>query len=167
MAVRVFIGIGSNLDEPQEQLRKAVAALNDIRDTRLRRVSGIYVSRPMGPADQADYLNAVAELETELAAHDLLDALQAIEHDQGRRRDGERWHERTLDLDILLYGSQCINDRDLVVPHPGMHNRAFVLYPLQELDADISVPGKGHINALIQQELLGEVLQRLDENLCP
>jgi 2-amino-4-hydroxy-6-hydroxymethyldihydropteridine diphosphokinase len=167
MPVRAFIGLGSNLDEPQEQLQKALAAIKDITATRLLRVSGLYVTRPMGPADQADYLNAVAELETELQAPDLLEALQAIERHQGRRRDGVRWHERPLDLDILLFGNQSINTDNLVVPHPGMHTRAFVLYPLQELDADISIPGKGHIKALLHKDLLGEVVQRLDENLCP
>jgi 2-amino-4-hydroxy-6-hydroxymethyldihydropteridine diphosphokinase len=167
MSVRVFIGLGSNLDDPKAQLQKSVAAIRDIADTRLLRMSGVYVSRPMGPADQADYLNAVVELETELQAPVLLEALQRIERSQGRRRDGERWHERPIDLDILLYGNQSIHTDKLVIPHPGMHARAFVLYPLQELDADISIPGKGPIDTLMQNDLLGEVLQRLDERLCP
>ncbi len=167
MLVRVFIGLGSNLDNPKKQLQQAVVALQGIVDTELVKVSGIYVTRPMGPSGQADYLNAVAELQTGLDAVTLLDALQDIEHAQGRRRDGQRWHQRTLDLDMLLYGNQYIDTERLTVPHPGMHARAFVLTPLKELDADISIPGKGHIDELLTKELQGEVLQRLDDSLCP
>ena len=167
MPVRVFVVLGSNQDEPLQQLRRAVAALQQIAHTRLLGVSGIYKTRPMGPPEQDDYLNAVAELETDLAAMDLLMALQGIERQQGRRRDGERWHQRPLDLDILLYGDQVIVSDKLVVPHPGMHKRAFVLYPLQELDANISIPGKGPVAALMKKDLLGEVLTRLEESICP
>jgi len=166
MSEQVYVGLGSNQDEPQQQLCKAVIAMQTIPDTKLLRVSGIYVSRPMGPPDQDDYLNAVAELETRLLPEELLDALQAIERRQGRCREGERWQQRPLDLDILLYGNKRINSEHLVVPHPGMHVRAFVLYPLQELEGDIEIPGKGHISTLIRNELHGEVLRRLEQSIC-
>ncbi len=167
MAVRAFIGLGSNLSDRIKQLQTAVNALKKIPVTDLKKVSGIYMTTPMGPSDQADYLNAVIELETDLDAKTLLEHCQMIENDMGRNRQGERWQARNIDLDILLYGNEKIDTAELVVPHPGMHERAFVLYPLQELDATISVPGKGYIAALLQQDLQGKVIQRLEEELCP
>jgi len=167
MAVRAFIGLGSNLSDPKKQLQMATQAIRLIPDTQMTKVSGIYKTSPMGSSDQDDYLNAVIELETDLDAKPLLDHLQQIENDMGRKRQGERWQARTIDLDILLYGNEVIDTDELVVPHPGMHERAFVLYPLQELDAQISIPGKGKIKTLLQQDLQGSVLQRLEDVLCP
>lgn len=161
-SVRTFIGLGSNAGNPARQLEMAIVSLDEIPDTRLRRLSSIYLTRPMGPKNQPDYLNAVAELETGLEADRLLGELQAIENKQGRVRDGERWGERTIDLDILLYGNAIINTDKLVVPHPGMHERGFVLYPLQELEADIEIPDKGDINTLLQNDLVGDVVERLE-----
>lgn len=161
-SVRTFIGLGSNAGNPARQLEMAIVSLDEIPDTRLRRLSSIYLTRPMGPENQPDYLNAVAELETGLEADRLLGELQAIENKQGRVRDGERWGERTIDLDILLYGDAIINTDKLVVPHPGMHERGFVLYPLQELEADIEIPDKGDINTLLQNDLVGDVVERLE-----
>lgn len=167
MAVRAFIGLGSNLSEPRKQLQMATQAIRQIPDSHMKKVSGVYKTSPMGPSDQNDYLNAVIELETELDAKSLLDHLQKIENDMGRKRQGERWQARNIDLDILLYGNEVIDTAELIVPHPGMHERAFVLYPLQELDAQISIPGKGKIKTLLQQDLQGKVLQRLEDVLCP
>ena len=167
MSIRVFVGLGSNMDRPLLQLQRAVAALADLDMTRLLNVSGVYQTRPIGPADQADYLNAVAELESELEPLALLDKLQAIEKQQGRKRVGERWHQRSLDLDILLYDQQCIDDKRLVVPHPGMHSRAFVLVPLHELAADINIPGKGSIGELMSKALVGDIVKRLEVELWP
>lgn len=167
MAARVFVGLGSNLEEPLKQLSDAVIAIRQLPQTQCQKVSSVYVTSPMGPKDQPDYLNAVVELQTTLAVEALLTHLQAIEQQQGRKRDGSRWHARTLDLDILLYNSDCIDTPTLTVPHRGCHERAFVLYPLQELDAELQIPGKGDLAFLIKQNLDGEVLQKLDINLCP
>jgi len=167
MAVRVFVGLGSNLNDPQTQLQSAVTAIKHLPQTQIANVSGIYLTRPMGPQDQPDYMNAVVELQTTLDAEVLLDSLQEIELQQGRVRDGSRWHERIIDLDILLYGDECMDTASLVVPHPGLHERAFVLYPLLELDQDLDIPSKGDIRSLIHNALAGDVLLRLDVELCP
>ena len=149
MTERVFIGLGSNLSEPRAQLQAAVKSLADISDTSLRAVSSLYQTRPLGPQDQPDYLNAVALLETELEPEALLDQLQAIEADQGRRRDGERWGARTLDLDILIFGERTMNTPRLTIPHAGLHQREFVLYPLNEIAPDQEVPEHGLVAELI------------------
>ena len=128
---RIYIGLGSNLAEPAEQLRSAVQALAQLPDTQLAGVSAFYQSDSLLPG-QPRYTNAVAALDSRLAPLDLLDALQAIEADQGRERK-ERWGPRTLDLDILLYGDQVIDVPRLKVPHYHMQARPFVLYPLAEL----------------------------------
>jgi 2-amino-4-hydroxy-6-hydroxymethyldihydropteridine diphosphokinase len=99
----------------------------------------------MGPADQPDYINAVAALDTALSAHELLSAMQAIEHRHGRTRSGERWGPRTLDLDLLLYGMDQIHDATLIVPHPGLCERNFVLYPLYEIAPRLLLPGLGRL----------------------
>lgn len=128
---RIYIGMGSNLAEPAEQLRSAVQALAQLPDTQLAGVSAFYQSDSLLPG-QPRYTNAVAALDSRLAPLDLLDALQAIETGQGRERL-ERWGPRTLDLDILLFGDRLIDEPRLKVPHYHMHARAFVLYPLAEL----------------------------------
>ncbi len=146
--VRAHVGLGSNLDDPRRQLETAFEALARLPHSRLAARSALYASAPMGPADQPDYLNAVAALDTELAPLALLDALQAIEHDQGRVRE-RRWGPRTLDLDLLLYGDQVIDLPRLKVPHPGIAERAFVLAPLVEIAGDIAIPGRGGARALL------------------
>lgn len=140
MSVRCYIGLGSNQAEPAEQIRRACAALAALPHTRLSACSRLYSSAPMGPQDQAAYINAVALLTTDLPALALLDELQRIELEQGRQRKAERWGPRTLDLDILLYGDQQIRVERLEVPHYHMHARAFVLYPLAELEPDLILP---------------------------
>ena len=128
---RIYIGMGSNLAEPAEQLRSAIQALAQLPDTQLVGVSAFYQSDSLLPG-QPRYTNAVAALDSRLAPLDLLDALQAIETGQGRERL-ERWGPRTLDLDILLFGDRLIDEPRLKVPHYHMQARAFVLYPLAEL----------------------------------
>lgn len=128
---RIYVGMGSNLAEPAEQLRSAVQALAQLPDTRLAGVSAFYQSDSLLPG-QPRYTNAVAALDSALAPLDLLDALQAIETGQGRERL-ERWGPRTLDLDILLFGERLIDEPRLKVPHYHLQARAFVLYPLAEL----------------------------------
>lgn len=127
----IYIGMGSNLAEPAEQLRSAIQALAQLPDTQLVGVSAFYQSDSLLPG-QPRYTNAVAMLDSRLAPLDLLDALQAIETGQGRERL-ERWGPRTLDLDILLFGDRLIDESRLKVPHYHMQARAFVLYPLAEL----------------------------------
>ncbi|KTC34003.1 2-amino-4-hydroxy-6-hydroxymethyldihydropteridine pyrophosphokinase [Pseudomonas putida] len=129
--VRVHIGLGSNLDSPQRQLRDALQALAGLPDTRLVEASSFYTSDSLLPG-QPRYTNAVVALDTELVPLTLLDALQAIESEQGRER-GERWGPRTLDLDIITYADRVIDEPRLKVPHYHLHARAFVLYPLAEL----------------------------------
>lgn len=137
---RVFIGLGSNLATPLQQLQEALSALATLPQTQLSAQSSFYSSDPLGPADQPQYVNAVAELDTQLSPLELLDALQSIEQNQGRVRKAERWGPRTLDLDILLYDQQCIDVPRLQVPHYHMHARPFVLYPLAEIDPHLQMP---------------------------
>lgn len=137
---RVYIGLGSNLAEPLQQLRAALAALAELPGSQLAAVSSFYASDPLGPKDQPRYVNAVAALDTSLQPLELLDALQTIEREQGRVRKAERWGPRTLDLDILLFGQRRLAEARLVVPHYHMHARAFVLYPLAEIAAELLLP---------------------------
>ncbi len=145
-----YIGLGGNLDDSQALLasaRIAIAAVPGIRETAF---SSFYRSAPMGPADQPDYVNAVMAVETSLPPHDLLKALQKIELSHGRVRTGLRWGPRTLDLDILLYGDGQIQDEVLTVPHVGIAEREFVLYPLAEIaPPDLAIPGKGRLKKLV------------------
>lgn len=147
--VTAFIGLGSNLEDPAKQVRRALEALNRVRGSRLVAVSGLYRSRPLGPPGQPDYVNAVAEVETLLPAHDLLEELQMIEAGQGRVR-GERWGPRIIDLDILTYGDRRVEDDRLSIPHPGIASRPFVLLPLADLlDGAAELPGLGRLDALL------------------
>ena len=147
--VTAYIGLGSNLDDPLAQLRRALRQLSAQTDLELIGVSRLYRSAPLGPADQPDYINAVAALRTALAPEALLDRLQAIEAAQLRSRAGLRWGPRTLDLDILLYGDRRIDTPRLQVPHPGIATRSFVLYPLADLAAELEIPGVGRLPDLL------------------
>lgn len=148
MAVTAFIGLGANLGKPQGQIRTAIAALGKLPKTRLVGASSLYRSQPVGYKDQPDFVNAVAEIETELAPEALLKELLEIEARFGRTRSFPN-APRTLDLDLLLYGNQVIAQPGLAVPHPRMHERAFVLAPLAEIAPDTVVPGKGTAAALL------------------
>lgn len=159
--IRAYIGLGSNLAEPHVQLHQAIDALSGIPSSRLQQVSSFYRSRPMGPQDQPDYLNAVAVLNTSLEPEPLLDALQAIELKQGRLRD-IRWGPRTLDLDLLLYADRVIDTERLQVPHVGLFQRNFVLYPLQELEPELVFPGGEAIKNIISH-CSAEGLERLEK----
>ncbi len=147
--VSAWIALGSNLDGPQWQLQQALAAMSSLPTSKLAAVSSFYRSSPVGPQNQPDYLNAVARLDTALEPEQLLQRLQAIEKAQGRNRTGVRWGARTLDLDILLYGRHQCATLNLVIPHPDMTNRAFVLYPLHELEPELDIPGCGNIQGLL------------------
>ncbi len=146
--MRCFIGLGSNLENPQQQINTAIKDIGKINYVSVTKLSSLYKSPPMGPQDQPDYINAVVEIETTLSAHDLLDSLQAIEQQHGRVRK-RHWGERTLDLDILLYAQQLINDERLTVPHPGISERAFVIYPLAEIAPELKIPEKGIVADLM------------------
>ncbi len=147
-STKAFIGLGANLGDPEAQVRRALAALADLPGTRLVTASSFYRSAPVGVVAQPDFINAVAEIETALGARALLEALLAAERRFGRRRDFPG-APRTLDLDLLLYGDRVIAEPGLVVPHPRMHERAFVLAPLAEIAPDVAIPGKGRAGALL------------------
>jgi 2-amino-4-hydroxy-6-hydroxymethyldihydropteridine diphosphokinase len=146
---RAFIGVGSNLNDPLQQVNNAIALLHELKDTRFLAASRLYCSRPLGPADQPDYVNAVVAVDTHLPPLALLDELQALETRQGRARTGQRWGPRVIDLDLLLYGEQTIATARLIVPHPGLHQRSFVLYPLYDIDPGLNIPGQGPLAELV------------------
>ena len=137
---RVYIALGSNLASPLEQVNAAVQALGEIPDSRIVAVSSFYRTPPLGPQDQPDYLNAAVALETTLAPEELLNHTQRIELQQGRVRKAERWGPRTLDLDIMLFGNDVINTDRLTVPHYDMKNRGFMLWPLFEIEPELTFP---------------------------
>lgn len=139
MKTDAFIGLGSNLQEPAAQLARAVAELAALPNTTLIAQSPFYASRPVGPQDQPDFVNGAVWLSTELAPHTLLDQLQAIEQAHGRERL-KHWGPRTLDLDLLVFGNQALNDDRLTVPHRELPNRDFVLQPLLDLKPDLTLP---------------------------
>jgi len=144
-----YIGIGSNQQDPIKQALQAIEALQQLPNSTLTKASSLYCSAPMGPQDQPDYINAVAEIDTQLSAIELLDALQEIEQKQGRVRKDNRWGPRTLDLDIILYDNQQINTERLIIPHYGMQDREFVLYPLQEIAAKLTLPNGTLLSQLV------------------
>jgi 2-amino-4-hydroxy-6-hydroxymethyldihydropteridine diphosphokinase len=144
-----YIALGSNLDDPVQQVRDGIADLASIPDTTVETCSPLYRSSPVGPQDQPDFINAVVRLETTLTAITLLRHMQSIELKHGRRRDGQRWGPRTLDLDLLLYGDETIAGEELRVPHPEMARRAFVLRPLLDIAPAIRIPGLGPARELI------------------
>ena len=148
---QVYIGLGSNLADPRAQVERALQTLAALPRTTLARRSRLYRSAPWGRADQPEFVNAVAALRTELSPRELLDALLAIERAAGRARDATRWGPRVLDLDILLFGDRVIDEPGLHVPHPHLHERAFVLLPLAEIAADMIVPGRGRVDELAQR----------------
>ena len=146
---RVYLGLGSNLAEPLQQLRDALVAIERLPGSQLAAVSSFYISDPLGPPDQPRYVNAVAALDTRLTPLELLDALQAIELEQGRVRKDQRWGPRTLDLDILLFGQRRLAEERLTVPHYHMHARAFVLYPLAEIAGELQLPDGRYLRELL------------------
>lgn len=150
--MRAFVGLGSNLGDREGTLRAAVGRLRSLSGTRVLGVSKLRNTEPVGYVDQPRFLNGVVELETELPAHELLDALLDIERGLGRDRSASpRRGPRTLDLDLLLYGDAEILEPGLEVPHPRLHERAFVLEPLAELDPALEVPGKGQVQELLSR----------------
>ena len=147
--IDAFIGLGSNLGNSIEHIRNARLAISALAEVAEIGFSPLYTSSPVGPQDQPDYVNAVMHIKTSLSAVGLLKELQGIENSHGRERL-VRWGARTLDLDILLYNLQTINEPHLQIPHPEMSKRAFVLYPLADIaDLDLVVPGLGRLGELL------------------
>jgi len=136
----VYLGLGANLNAPRKQIHAAVAALKALKDVEFVCVSHDYASKPMGPQDQPDYVNAVACVKTALKPELLLDLTQAIELEHGRVRKEERWGPRTRDIDILLFGNDVIDTPRLTVPHYGLTEREFVVYPLLEIAPTLVLP---------------------------
>lgn len=144
-----YIGLGSNLEDPLAQVKRALGELAGLEETRLLARSSLYSSLPIGP-QQPDYINAVALLDTRLEPLALLDALQAIEQNHQRVRL-QHWGPRTLDLDLLLYDNQIIQHPRLVVPHPYLTQRGFVLYPLADISPNLHLPDGQPLQALLTQ----------------
>ncbi len=158
-----YIGIGSNLESPAEQVRRAIAALRNMPHCILVHESGLYRSAPMGPQDQPDFINAVVSLLTQLDAAKLLCALQAIEEKHGRERIEEQWGPRILDLDLLAYGNQEFDREELTLPHPGIAGRNFVLLPWSEITPHFRVPGLASVADLAATVSGNELrIERLD-----
>jgi 2-amino-4-hydroxy-6-hydroxymethyldihydropteridine diphosphokinase len=148
---RAYIGLGSNLGDREMALRQALAGLEELGAVR---VSSVRETEPVGITDQPRFLNAVAELNTELAARDLLDRLLELERTIGRNRTKEtRWGPRTIDLDLLLYGDDVIAEPGLTVPHPRLAEREFVLEPLYELAPDLVLPDGRRIEDLLSSQV--------------
>ena len=138
--IDIYIGLGSNLDQPLDHVEQAFSTLAQHKHLRNARISPLYQSKPVGPQDQPDFINAVAHAQTQLGPHDVLDLLQSIEQQHGRKRL-RHWGERSLDCDLLLYGNANIHTPRLTVPHAHMHERSFVLYPLADLSPSLRFAG--------------------------
>ncbi len=144
-----YIGLGSNLSDPAAQVRQALAGLAGLPGTLCVAVSRLYGSRPMGPVAQPDYVNAVAGLLTQLPAPELLRELRTREARAGRPASHEHWGPRVIDLDILVFGREQSRTDELVLPHPGVVERNFVLYPLADIAPELEVPGCGLVRELL------------------
>ncbi len=148
MSARAFIALGSNLQDPVAQVTQAFAGLAALPATRLIRRSSLYRTAPVGYDNQPDFINAAAEVETDLDALSLLRALLALETSHGRERPFPN-APRVLDLDLLLYDDQVMHTPELTLPHPRLHERGFVLFPLAEIAPDLEIPGKGRVGELV------------------
>lgn len=155
-----YLALGSNLDDPAAQVKNAMAALDTLPHTRVLNRSSLYRSAPVGYLDQPDFINAVVQVETELAPHALLDAMLALEQARGRTREFTN-APRTLDLDLLLYDDLVLHEHGLTIPHPEMHRRAFVLQPLLEIAPDCVIPSIGAAVQTLKQ-CADQQLERLD-----
>ncbi|CAV19688.1 2-amino-4-hydroxy-6-hydroxymethyldihydropteridine diphosphokinase [Vibrio atlanticus] len=148
--ITAYIAVGSNLADPVSQANLAIETLKNLPRTTFVATSQLYSSTPMGPKNQPDYINAVVAIKTELTPIELLDCTQKIEQEQGRVRKDERWGPRTLDLDIVLYGNEVIDSERLTVPHYGMKEREFVLYPLAEIAPSLQLPDGTELTELLK-----------------
>lgn len=158
---RAYIGLGSNLDHPEQQIKHALAALDAISATCVIDCSSLYRSKPLGSQNQPDFVNAVAAVDTRLPPLMLLHELQAIEQHHGRDRSVGHWGPRTLDLDLLLYGDVQLATEELMLPHPGLLERSFVLFPLHEIAPALEIVGRGSVRYYLER-CPGPVLERLE-----
>ena len=148
--IRAFVGLGGNIGDVETTLTEALWSIDSLPQTSIRAQSKFYRSPPWGRTDQADFINAVVELQTRLAPRVLLNYLLEVEMRFGRdRSEGEKWGPRELDLDLLTYGEEVIDEPGMHLPHPHLHERAFVLVPLAELAADLQIPGLGQVSDLL------------------
>jgi 2-amino-4-hydroxy-6-hydroxymethyldihydropteridine diphosphokinase len=155
-----YIGVGSNLNEPREQVLEALGRLGQVPFTRVQLTSPLYRSRPLGPIAQPDFVNAVAGVLTQLESPALLHELRVIETALGRPAEHERWGPRVIDLDLLSYGRERRTGPDLTLPHPGIVERNFVLYPLADIAPNLDLPGLGRV-AELARRIAAEGLTRL------
>lgn len=156
-----YIGLGSNMEKPIQQLDLAIAALREHPEIKVLELSSFYQTAPYGPVEQDDFVNAVAALLTTLGAEELLHTMQSIENSQGRKRI-QHWGPRTLDLDLLVYSDQTSDNEFLVLPHPEISNREFVLLPFTEIAPEVDVPDKGRISELYRR-VERSVIHKLDK----
>ncbi|MCL6558733.1 MAG: 2-amino-4-hydroxy-6-hydroxymethyldihydropteridine diphosphokinase [Firmicutes bacterium] len=159
MKVTAYIGLGSNLGDKEDNLLKALDLLNQAPEVDVIRVAPFYRTAPVGYTGQDWFLNTVAEVETALTPGELLSLLLAIENELGRVRT-VRWGPRTADLDLLLYGDAALNEPDLIVPHPRMHERAFVMAPLADLAPDLAIRGRGKASAMAAELAKEQEIQK-------
>ena len=146
---RAYIGLGANLGSLEETLRRAVELLGAEDAVEVVGVSRFRETDPVGSVEQPPFLNGAAAVETNLRPRELLDALLRIERELGRVRDGTRWGPRTVDLDLLLYAGEQVDEPGLRVPHPRLHERRFALEPLAELDPELEIPGRGRVSDIL------------------
>jgi 2-amino-4-hydroxy-6-hydroxymethyldihydropteridine diphosphokinase len=143
-----YVALGSNLSDPRRQVEAAFTALAALPDARLIARSGLWRSRPMGPQDQPEFVNAVAGLLTTAGPREFLHQLRELERRLGKTEPAVRWGPRVIDLDLLVFGDLSVDEPGLVLPHPGLHQRNFVLYPLSEIAAELQVPGLARVSRL-------------------
>jgi 2-amino-4-hydroxy-6-hydroxymethyldihydropteridine diphosphokinase len=151
--MKAWLGLGSNLDGPTAQLQLAHQHLNETTDIEVLRVSSLYRTTPWGDEEQGDFVNAVVQIKTSLSPLALLHVLQSIEDEMGRQRNDRRWGPRVIDIDLLLHGESVVQSAELELPHARMHERAFVLLPIAELEPNLEIPGRG---------VIADVLTELD-----
>jgi 2-amino-4-hydroxy-6-hydroxymethyldihydropteridine diphosphokinase len=155
-----YVALGSNLSDPQRQVERAFDALATMPGTKLVQRSGLWRSQPMGPQDQPEFINAAAGLVTTIAPREFLDELKSIERRLGRTEPAVRWGPRSIDLDLLVFGDVVLREPGLDLPHPGLHQRNFVLYPLAEIAAELWVPGLARVCRL-RERVSGAGIERL------
>ena len=162
--MKAWLGLGSNLQQPVAQLKEVLSRLGTADRIEILRTSSFYRTPPWGDEQQDDFINAVAEIETSLEPVPLLRVMQSIENMMGRQRDGRRWGPRLIDIDLLLYGDQQYQSDELQLPHPRMHERAFVLVPMCELDATLEIPTRGVSGNLLEQVDCSGIYRLHDEH---
>jgi 2-amino-4-hydroxy-6-hydroxymethyldihydropteridine diphosphokinase len=160
--MKAWLGLGSNLQQPVVQLREALSRLSTEGRVDILRTSCFYRTPPWGDEQQDDFINAVVQIETSLDPVPLLQLAQSIENVMGRQRSERRWGPRLIDIDLLLYGDQQYQSDELEIPHPRMHERAFVLMPLAELDSALEIPGHGGVEKLLQQLDCSDIIRLND-----